>query len=351
MTWAGSPCLLERCHSLKTWQYKTFSNITFSTRYMDEVPVATAPKAAPRKREAKSKCWCFTMYHFTIGESEIPHDQVQYLIHGEEVCPDTGRDHLQCFVHLKKEERFSTLQKAYPHWQNLAKIKGTPWQNYLYCAGLSESKKHLPPNKIREWGERPTETHTLGKADAPFAEALAAPTVAAGIAIVKEKRPRDWCLHGESIERALKKAKVDPFKHLYVPDDFNVPIQNVVKSTLFVGETKMGKTHYALAHFSNPLLVRHIDGLKKLSPDNDGIVFDDMSFRHWPTESVIHLLDWELASEINVRYGTLQIPARTRKIFTHNNASPFYNSETIDPLQKEAIDGRLQICNFNHKLF
>ncbi len=287
------------------------------------------------------------MYNFEVGNCEIDPDKVQYLIQGQEVCPDTGRSHLQCFVHLKVEERFSTLQKAYPHWQNLAKMISTPWKNYKYCAGLSEGKT---ANKINEWGTRPKEPKEKGLGDVPYCEALAAPTIREGIAIIKEKKPRDYCLHGESIERNLKRAKIEPFLHKFSPDSFTTPLQPLDKSTLLYGDTNIGKTHYAAAHFQNPLVCSHMDNLKSLSPDHDGVIFDDMSFKHWPIESVIHLVDIEFARTINVRYGTVHIPASTRKIFTHNTRNPFYG-DTIDPEQSGAVDRRMNVVHIHNKLF
>lgn len=98
-------------------------------------------------------------------------------------------------------------------------------------------------------------------------------------------------------------------------------------------------------------MVSHIDTLKMLSPDHDGIVFDDMSFKHWPPESVIHLLDQEFDRDINVRYGTVHIPAHTPKIFTHNSDNPFYDQEKICDDQREAIERRLSRVNLRTNLY
>lgn len=121
-------------------------------------------------------------------------------------------------------------------------------------------------------------------------------------------------------------------------------------TTLLHGPSNLGKTHYALAHFTNPLLVSHIDRLKQLSPDHDGVVFDDMSFRHWPIESVIHLVDKEFTRDINVRYGTIQIPSNTKKIFTYNTAYPFYNSDPPQE-QMDAVNRRVVKIELLDKLF
>lgn len=87
------------------------------------------------------------------------------------------------------------------------------------------------------------------------------------------------------------------------------------------GPSDTGKTQWALAHFKNPLVCRDTDDLKDFVPGfHDGIVFDDMSFSHWPRTSVIHLLDWDLDSSIRCRNTNAFIPKHTKKIFTSNTS-------------------------------
>jgi len=222
-----------------------------------------------------------------------------------------------------------------------AHTQGNPYQNFTYC---SKDKD------FEEIGTRPTEPKTKAE-DTTFEEALSSPTIREGIQIVKEKRPRDYCLHGEAIERNLKRAKQKPFIHKYTKEQFLIaPVNNYDKSTLIYGLSNLGKTHYACSHFLNPLVVSHIDTLRSLSPDNDGIIFDDMSFKHWAPENVIHLIDQEFDREIHVRYGTINIPAHTPKFFTHNTANPFY-LDTIPQEQKDAIERRLAYVHVLNKIF
>lgn len=180
-----------------------------------------------------------------------------------------------------------------------------------------------------------------------YTDVLGQPTVGEAIQVVKLKRPRDYCLHGEAIERNLKRHRSKASSALYDITLFNRGPIPLDKSVLLYGPSNTGKTQFALAHFNNPLFCTHIDKLKELSPDHDGIVFDDMSFKHWPPEAIIHLLDKECDRQINVRYGTVDIPANTIKIFTHNTSNPFYNDE-INEEQKEAIKRRylgVQVLN------
>lgn len=84
------------------------------------------------------------------------------------------------------------------------------------------------------------------------------------------------------------------------------------------GPSGIGKTQYAKSLFNNPLIVRHMDQLKQLRDTNDGIIFDDMSFAHWPREAVIHLVDLRDDSGLNVKHGHVVIPAGLPRVITSN---------------------------------
>ena len=114
-------------------------------------------------------------------------------------------------------------------------------------------------------------------------------------------------------------------KALYSMNNFRLqPITDWTKNWLVFGKAGTGKTQWALAHFQNPLLVSHTDDLKEFDPeDHDGIVFDDMSFKHLPSDGIIHLLDKEIDRSIHARFYNAEIPAGVPKIFCHNNDDIF----------------------------
>jgi len=102
-----------------------------------------------------------------------------------------------------------------------------------------------------------------------------------------------------------------PFKWAMI-DDWS-------KSHIFWGEAGIGKTEFALTHFSKPFLCSHIDELREFDPEiYDGVIFDDMSFTHTPRTNQIHLLDIDQDRAIHLRNITGFIPANTKKIFTCN---------------------------------
>jgi len=177
------------------------------------------------------------------------------------------------------------------------------------------------------------------------------------VALIQQAAPRDWAIHGESIERNLVRAKTPKFKHKYFMEDFlKGPLPLPAGKSIFLhGPSRVGKTHYACAHFQNPLLVCDMDDLKSFKPTkHDGIVFDDMSFLHIPPEKVIHLVDQELTRTIRCRHSNATLPAFTPKIFTHNCSNPFFGIDgpmAATPEQGEAIANRLEAYRVPFPLF
>lgn len=91
------------------------------------------------------------------------------------------------------------------------------------------------------------------------------------------------------------------------------------KCIVLQGKSNTGKTKLAKAIFKNPLIVRHMDKLKRFDPiRHDGIVFDDMSFAHYPREVVLNLMDMDDDTDQNVKNGMVTIPAGHPRIFTTN---------------------------------
>lgn len=298
--------------------------------------VSAALKNKQLMQSTQVVCWCYTAF-YGIDKCVVPDELCKYRIEGREICPATQRPHIQGYVMFKQRKRLSELKKIHStaQWK---KVNGSPWQNKVYCS---------KDGSFSEIGEVPKEPK---EKDETWREVLACETYEEAIAMVREKRPRDYCLHGEAIERNLKRSKKKAYTAKYALGEFTHEPIVLSKACLFVGPTLTGKTQFAMAHFKSPLFVRHIDQLKTFGPENDGIVFDDMSFKHWPAEAVIHLLDAECPSEINIRYATASIPAGTKKIFTHNDRNPFYLA-TIPEAQQEAIERRLNRVVFLNKVY
>lgn len=110
-------------------------------------------------------------------------------------------------------------------------------------------------------------------------------------------------------------------------------------SMIIWGDAGIGKTEYAKFLLGESLMVSHIDDLANFNPEfHNGIIFDDMDFKHFPRTSQIHLLDWDNDRSIHIRYQTAFIPKNTKKIFTTNE----FNGSIFN-LEDGAIRRRVRI--------
>jgi len=193
-----------------------------------------------------------------------------------------------------RNARFCDLKGVHPNIKSGCK-KG--W--ILYCAKDKDWKSNFYEND-------------------PYHVAMKLESLEQAVNHLFEKVPRDTVLNLGRVEYAYNKlharAKVaaKPFKYKRPYEtDFN-------RTILVEGESNWGKTQWAKRCFQRPLLVRAIEDLRQLRHDTDGIVFDDMSFTHWPRQTQIHLTDMEEESSLPARYSNITIPAGMPRIMCYN---------------------------------
>lgn len=115
------------------------------------------------------------------------------------------------------------------------------------------------------------------------------------------------------------------------------------KALILIGDSGCGKTTWAKTHGPKPcLFVTHIDDLKLFRAGyHQSILFDDVSFTHYPIQAQIHLVDFFDVRSIHIRYGIVTIPSNTIKIFTCN--------ENPVTLSHPAIARRCKVVRVNTK--
>lgn len=295
-------------------------------------------------QDAKAKHWAFTINNPTIHlDWATLSDHASFLIYQLE---EAATPHYQGYIVFKNPIRLTAIKKlAGLETAHLEKCKGTPDQNVAYCT-KEDTRKEGPWS----YGDQPTSAGTrtdLASACATLKEH--------GIKRVAEEHPTSFVKYYRGFEQLAKKINppIQTFRSLL---HFNYGILDLSKAVLLYGDSGTGKTEFALAHFQSPLLVRHLDALASFdSGVHDGIVFDDMSFLHFPPEARIHLVDMDRDSEIHIRYVTGLIPAGTKRIFTHNTGDVFYGDEDkykLKEAQLEAIQRRLLLIGpIKNKLY
>lgn len=285
---------------------------------------------------AQSKYWCFTLNNPTDDELAAIRNyentpdvyggrRLSYLVGGFEVGAN-GTPHIQGYLELSKRCQLSVVRRigglGRAHFE---RRRGTAEQARTYC--LKESNQ--------EGRRQPIE---FGEISAPASGARTdldriAEGIRDGSYTTLGQIWRDWpsqmVRYHVGIGKMFDQLRPDPEPRSVFPLDSEF-FQNNGLSNLrddlarggthvIQGPSGCGKTSFALAVMPKALVVSHMDQLRGFDPEkHDGIIFDDMSFKHIPREAQIHLVDQDLERALHIRYGVGLIPANTRKVFTTN---------------------------------
>lgn len=267
--------------------------------------------------ENAARTWDFTLFskddmdkpfteddHFVKRLKAWEPDVTRLRVSGE-ICPDTDRPHLQCKVTFNKTKRFGAVKKLIPT-AHIEKSKET--RDWTYCAKIDDSILFIDINNGLQ-GKRSDldEIHERIKKGGTKKE------------LWEDHFPTMVRYH-KGIDTYLAVRDSEPVLAEYPLESFEwKPLSLHKTANVIWGAPGIGKTQFALAHFTTPLLVSEINDLKGYDPQvHDGIVFDDMDFTDWDVGKQIHLTDWDLKRPIRILYGTVNIPRHTRKIFTTN---------------------------------
>lgn len=240
-------------------------------------------------------------------EATLSNLEAVYHIYGREVCPTTGRKHLQGFIRLKNARNLSQMKKFLTFPQvHLESTKGSDEQNRTYCM------------KDGDFWEQGTMSSQGKRSDLEDYHQA----VLDGMSEyeLREKFVSIWTRY-PNLSKRIRSTVLIASSPNFSKEEFQWRFEYPDGSSLILwGEPGIGKTEFAKSLLGeNFLLVSHIDQLSDFKPDfHSGIIFDDMSFLHHPRESQIHLLDQDNDRAIHIRYGIGFIPKNTRKVFTTN---------------------------------
>jgi hypothetical protein len=314
--------------------------------------------------QVRARNWCFTLYPYNEADlklNKFPWDPdticwlqlkpaVSFLVCQLELCPKTNKEHWQGYVEFNNAVAFKSVKAAFK-WNSthLERRKGSRTQAITYCT-KAESAVLDDGVPIRFlYGEIPAEKESK---DTVFADAMEMETFDEAMQHVKKHAPRDYVIMHVQINNCMRKLFTKTMDMAVINSlKWRRPHyeKHVLTSKLIVmhGTSGSGKTNFALSHFKTPLLVRHIDKLKDLTTEHDGIVFDDLTFAHWPVSACIHLTDLAFDSDINVKHGMRTIPAGMPRFITTNedvcSVFNYGNKEQRIAIERRTI--RIHVCN------
>lgn len=298
----------------------------------------------------QSQRFAFTINNYSDEElalcrTVVQNTDVSYICFGLEIG-ESGTPHIQGYLELTKKKRASTVNRLLGNRAHLEVAKGSADDNQKYTSKTREEDPN--PNAIwEEYGEINPRLGQKRKREEnlDFQELVSFIQTGSTVQDIICKFPELAIKYLPNICKVRDiLTKDDSLAPFFGPYQWATPpgfgSDSLWRRCLWLkGASGIGKTQFACSLIDRPLFVRHIDCLKKFNPtDHGGIIFDDMNFTHWPREAQICLLDCEMPTAIHVRYGVVQLPAYTKRIFT-SNVDIF--------LEDPAILRRIHRVNFN----
>lgn len=250
---------------------------------------------------------------------------LRYVVCGLEQCPETGRLHWQGYVECSVPLDLRRVKEVLGcSWVHLESRRGTQEQAIAYCKKADTGVGTDDGDKVLfEFGTPAQCGAKRHSKNENYSKVLEKGTYQEALSELSRLEPADYVRFRNAVETGLKKHFLQRTVFIRPRETFTEPFVDTASlkriAFVFTGASGTGKTSYALAHFTTPYLVSHIDQLRDFNPlEHDGIVFDDMNFDHWPCQSCIHILDMEQDRFIHCRHSTGFIPRGMPRIFTSN---------------------------------
>lgn len=290
----------------------------------------------------KSEHHCFTKFNYDRDfidrlrdYSSIDH-RINYICWGYELCPDTGRKHLQGYIQLRTRVEGSTITRLLNC--NNRNCNGSDEDNYNYCSKETTKDPEYDPF-FEEYGTRREINRRIKAKESRLLAACDLLKRGRPLDEVIDEFPDVYVKFHAGMEKLSKYKSFSYFQVKNGPWVWDIPWDNS-KSHIVFGQTNIGKTEYVKACFPHALFITHIDALARFkSGKYDAIIFDDTSFLHIPDRAQLHLVDQDNDRDIHIRYGIVTIPAGTPKFFMHNNKRGVVNYWDFPEIRR-----RIDLC-------
>ena len=236
---------------------------------------------------------------------------------------EEGGWHIHAAVFLRTRPKYRMDHFDFEQLHPNVKTGGTiaAWDNFVRYVSTQPSYNGLSPD---------TPLGNATSSDDYLALATSGDSAGA-MRLFSEKHPRDTALNFLKLRRNFDAmSPIEPTKPLYLFEAFQPDAclllaleRDRLRTLILIGPSGFGKTQFILAwahHASlNYLFISHTDQLRSFNPKKHQlIIFDDITFTHWPRTQQIAIADYECQRGIHCRYAVATIPAQTPKIFLSN---------------------------------
>lgn len=263
---------------------------------------------------------------------------------GQDEVGNHGMQHIQLMFGYKNPRSLNAIKKLF----GSADIEAVNDAERMMKYVTDESKRD-PNGDIYVYGEVPSFNKKVNKE--MIQEALLLGDFDQAMRFIEDKDPLYYISNQKKLAFYFGEKFDNSDVALYKATDFNIPLITLNNKVLvFIGETGLGKTQFALSHFKKPLHIRDKEDWRRYSSTIDGIILDDLDFPSWSPLTFLKLLDTENPITQNVKYGSVRIRANVPRIICCNHEDLLW-PRNIHEETKNACLRRMQIHRFHSKLY
>jgi len=259
---------------------------------------------------ASARSVCFTLHNYTdkdIAEMRTKKWTASYTIYGKEICPDTGRPHLQGYVEWNSSKKFTVMHKFWGgrgHWK-ARYTESTPAQAAEYCRKEGD---------FTEWGtmsEQGKRTDIL--------EAMSMVANGATELEIFETLPEVAFKYTKGLEKYRLLKEKQSSKGFQKRD-----------VRVYWGDTGTGKTRSAMEEFPDAFIVScGVSGFWWTGYDGEEAVVVDEFRGNIPLCQLLRILDG-YAVQVSVHGGTRFLKAKTIIITSNTPPIEWYSNADIE---------------------
>lgn len=235
--------------------------------------VPRGPRQHERQHDKREYGWVFTSYHPDDPPAIERIGAATYIVYQAEICPDTGREHLQGYIHFKDAKTLLQCKRLLGHDDiHCEKREGSIAQAINYCTKADTRKPGVEPV---EQGKRPaqgarTDLQDIGR----------------------------FCFRADSLRSILQSVDRSNFRYLrFMELCFSTrepPRRDGIQVYVFIGPPGSGKTYRAFERWPGLYLkdptTKWWDGYNGESE----VLIDNFSgtYTSWSRDNFLELCSW-----------------------------------------------------------
>lgn len=276
---------------------------------------------------------------------------------GQEENSHSGFHHLQLMLCFKNPRQLSGLKQVLG--ERITVIDKDPAKYWEYCRKLQTK---VDDGWAWQYGELPRWSNAVLTREEACRNVMNAETRDDAIEAARLNATVFVTQH-KAIMGFIDNKFTKPSVFKYKPNDFLVPLQTWEPRKyclVFIGPSGIGKTNYACAHFTKPVIIGDKEDYKNIKSDTDGIILDDVATADWKIHTLIKWLDGDQSRTMNVKYSSAVIPQGMKRIICLNDLNDFWpralnvsnapDGNYLQDLRYQAIVARIIIHMFSKDL-